>query len=253
MILAAFDDARYPQLVVMDFQQESSEPHQFEDLQYATTLFYPEFAIHNTHFLNIDIRASPGPSWRPDAKLQVPFFQDTNHRLFVVSLWIYIDGGMQCLTQFLPSNSLTFLIENETTGFYYEWEEWGLHGSRLLFPSKMPSDIWVCYVHGLKYVTLEPGASQDESVVRLYDLNQVAIKRNYRDKGTCADVDGWLCNREGIVLVPGIFKDLVETRLPYRSQALQLKDVHDHCLGLCSEDHIIVVDVSFREICDEYC
>ena len=100
----------------------------------------------------------------------------------------------------------------------------------------------------------EPGASKDGFVARLYDFNQAVVQRNYRDTGTSADVDRWLCRKSGTVLAPGtIFEDLVETSLPYRSQKLLLKDAHNHCLALVSEDHIILVDVSFREKCSEDC
>ena len=249
-MLLATDDDFGPQLVVMDFQKESSEPHIFQDLQYAVKLYYPEFD-QKLYFLDMDIRADPGPSWRPNAKLQVPFSQDTSNALFVVSLWVHVDDAVQCLVQFLPSNGLTSLIINEATS--YEWEEWGPYRSRLFIPPQPHSDIWVCYVHGWKYVTLEePGASEDGFVARLYDFNQVVIKRNYRDTSTSAGVDRWLCKETGTVYAPGvIFEDLVETRLPYRSQVLSLKDAHNHCLALCSEDHIIIVDVSFREKCSE--
>jgi hypothetical protein len=95
-------------------------------------------------------------------------------------------------------------------------------------------------------------ASEDGFVARLYDFNQVVIKRDYSDTRTSANKDRWLCQKTGTVLAPGtIFEDLVETRLPYRSQVLSLKDAHNHCLALCSEDHIIIVDVSFREKCSE--
>lgn len=250
MVLATCDDFG-PQLVVMDFQKESSEPHIFQDLQCAVKFYYPEFD-ERVFFLDIDIRADPGPSWQPNAKLQVPFSQDTSNALFVVSLWILLDNAVQSLVQFLPSNSLTSLIKNGVTS--YEWEEWGPYKSRLYISPQPHSDIWVCYVHGWKYVTSEGlGASEDGFVARLYDFNQVVIQRNYRDTRTSAG-DRWLCKETGTELAPGaIFEDLVETRLPYRSQVLSIRDAHNHCLALCSEDHIILVDVSFREKCSEEC
>ena len=251
VILATYDDFG-PQLVVMDFQKESSEPHTFQNLQHAVKLYYPEFDREKrVFFLDIDIRADPGPSWRPNAKLQVPFSQDTTNALFVVSLQILLEDTLQSLVQFLPSNGLTSLIKNGATS--YEWEEWGPYRSRLFIPPQPHSETWVCYVHGWKYVGSEElGASEDGFVARLYDFNQVIIKRNYRDTRTSADANRWLCKKTGTVLAPGtIFEDLVVTRLPYRSQVLSIKDAHNHCLSLCSEDHIILVDVSFRKKCSE--
>ena len=248
VLLATYDDFG-PQLVVLDFEKESSELHTFQDLQYAVKLYYPEFYHKRAFFLDVDIRADPGPSWRPNAKLQVPFSQDTNNALFVVTLWILLEDGVQSLVQFLPSNGLTSLIKNEATS--YEWEEWGPYESRFFIPPQPHSETWVCYVHGWKYVTPEePGASEDGFVARLYDFNQVVIQRNYGDTMSSGDVDRWLCKKTGTVLASGtIFEDLVETRLPYRSQVLSVKDAHSHCLALCSEDHIILVDVSFRKKC----
>ncbi|KAF8807737.1 hypothetical protein BYT27DRAFT_7189834 [Phlegmacium glaucopus] len=245
VILAALDDDGFPQLVVLNFQQESSEPHNFEDLQCAVKFSYPEFEDRQSFFLDIDIRADPGPSWRPNAKLQAPFSQDTSHTLFVVSLWMRMEGALGCLVQFLPSNGLTSLIESEVTS--YEWEEWGPHRSRFFIPSQPHSGTWVCYVYGSKYVKLEPDASQDGLVVHLYDFNQVAINRNYRDTMDKETGDRWQCKRAGTLVAETIFEDLVETTLPYRSQALSLKDIHNHCLALCSEDHIIIVDPECRE------
>ena len=256
MLLAVFDDSG-PQLVVMDFQKESSEPHSFEDLQCAVKFRYPEFNQQRVFFLDIDIRADPGPSWQPNAKLQVPFSQDTSNVLLVVSLWILLDDAVQCLVQFLPSTGLSAsLLEKEVTS--YGWEEWGPHRSRFFLPPHPHSHTWVCYVHGWKYVMSElgasEGASEDSFEGRLYDFNQVVINRNYRDTRTCAVVDQWLCKQTGTVFAPGtIFEDLVETTLRYRSQVLSLKDTHNHCLALCSEDHIIIVDVSFCEKCCDNC
>ena len=237
----------------MDFQKESSEPHTIQDLQCAATLYYPEFYQARVFFLDIDIRADPGPSWRPNAKLQVPFSQDTSNALFVVTLWTLLEDGVQSLVQFLPSNGLTSFIKDEATS--YEWEEWGPYRSRIFISPQPHSDVWVCYVHGWKYVTLEEsGASKDGFVARLFDFNQAVIQRNYGDTRISADADAdrWLCQKTGVVMAPGtIFEDLVETRLPYRSQVLSIKDAHNHCLALCSEDHIILVDVSLGEKCSE--
>ena len=251
VLLATYDDFG-PQLVVMDFEKETSEPHSFQDLQCAAKLYYPEFYHKRVFFLDINIRADPGPSWRPNAKLQVPFSQDTSNALFVVTLWILLEDGVQSLVQFLPSDGLSSLIKNGVAS--YEWEEWGANRSRLFIPPQLHPEIWVCYVHGWKYVTSEePGASEDGFVARLYDLNQLFIQRNCRDTMTSAGVDRWLCKKTGTTLALGtIFEDLVETRLPYRSQVLSLKDAHNHCLALFSEDHIILVDVSFREKCSEF-
>ena len=236
--------------MVMDFQKESPESHRFEDLEYVVQFYYPDFG---TLVFEIDIRADPGPSWRPNAKAQVPFSQDTSNVLFVVSLRI---NAEECLIQFLPSNGLTSLLENEVTR--YDWEEWGPDRSRFLILPQSYSEFWgCCTMHGWKYVKLEPNTSQDGSLVHLYDFNQLAINRNYRDsvgKGTCAIADRWQYKRGRTVLVPEtIFEDLVETSFPYRSQVLPMRDTHNHCHGLCSEDHIIVVDVSFREKCSEDC
>lgn len=250
VLLATYDEFG-PQLVVMDFEKESSKRHSFQDLQCAVKLYYPEFYHKRVFFIDINIRADPGPSWRPNAKLQVPFSQDTSNALFVVTLWTLLEDSLHTLVQFLPSNGLSSLIKNEVTS--YEWEEWGPYRSRLFTPPQPHSEIWVCYVHGWKYVTSEePDDSEDGFVARLYDFNPVAMQRKYRDTRSSADVDRWLCNKTGTVLAPGtIFEDLVETRLPYRSQVLSLKDAHNHCLALFSEDHIILVDVSFREKCSE--
>jgi hypothetical protein len=246
VLLATYDDFG-PQLVVMDFEKESSEPHTFQDLQCAVKLYYPEFYHKRVSFRDINIRADPGPSWRPNAKVQVPFFQDTSNALLVVTLWMRFEDSLQSLVQFLPSNGLSSLIKNQVTS--YEWEEWGPYRSRLFIPPQPHSETWVCYVHGWKYVTSEElGASEDGFVARLYDFNQVAIQRNYRNTKPSADAHRWLCKRTGTVLAPRtIFEDVVKTRLPYRSQVLYLKDAHNHCLALFSEDHIILVDVSFRK------
>ena len=251
VLLAACDDFG-PNLVVMDFQKESSEAHTFEDLQCVVKFRYPEFDEQRVFFLDIEIRADPGPSWKPSTKLQVPFYQDTSNALFVVTLWILFEDVVQSLVQFLPSNGLVASLLETEVPTYYEWEEWGPHSSRFLLPPQPHSEAWVCYVHGWKYVMSEPGASdgasEDGFVARLYDFNQVIINRNYRDTRSSAVADGWLCKRAGTVLGT-IFEDLVETTLPYRSQVLSLGDAHNHCLALCSEDHIIMVDVSLRQKC----
>lgn len=245
VVLATYDNFG-PQLVVMDFQQESIEPHTLEHLQCAIKFYYPEF--ESAFFLDIDIRSDPSPLWRPDVKLHVPFSQDTNNVLLVVSLWILMGDRhtVKCLIQFLPSNGLASLVGNAVTT-RYEWGGWGPHRSRFLI-SAGHSDTWVCYVHGCKYVVSEPNTSQHGFVAQLYDFNQVGINRNCRGSGGKGTVDQWLYKTVGTVFGPKtMFEDLVESTLPYRSQVLCLEDAHKHCHALCSEDHIIMVDVSFGE------
>ena len=247
MILATLI-ADNPELVVVDFWEErDSDPHFLNDLEHVVTFGYPEF---HTLCLDINIRTDPSPSYQPNS---TPFLQDTSHVLFVVSFSMDNYSARQYLIQFLPSSSLTSFLKNENKS-YYEWKKWGPHGSRLLFSSPYSRNY---FVNGWKYATLEDDTSHDGFVARLYDFNQVAIKRNYKDtmdEGTCTNGNSWVYQRAGTTVIPGLSKFLAKTTLPYRSRVLPLEDVHERCLVHCAEDQLIILDASlwkknFSECC----
>ena len=63
----------------------------------------------------------------------------------------------------------------------YEWDEWGSEGSRLLTSPYSQSMVWMCYVYGMRYVTLEDDSETEGGIVcRVYDFNPVRLRRALR-------------------------------------------------------------------------
>lgn len=139
----------------------------------------------------------------------------------------------------------------------FDWDFWGPRGTRMLVPARPHSSVWVCYVYGSKYVVSDTGGSSSLSIT-IYDFNQLALTRGLSTephRQTTASSAKPLQHDVSLdqqtqyhifpTLLEGgdIFEEDVQTFLPYRSRTMTLPFDY-RCSVLCSEDSIIIVDVS---------
>lgn len=240
ILLSIIDIYGCPCLQAVNFLEEISERHDLQEAKSIFTFEYPE--LHPDVFISeIGIHSHPGT--RSQIHTAAPFSEDTEDFLLVVNLWLVVDGVLRCLVHFIPASHLLSYIESQPTSIRdgLSWPLWGLHKTRMLFTDKNPSDVWVCDVAGMKFVISENSPDEKSYFARLYDFHQLALRKDASRTGESVlgiELNDTVINQEEA------FDLAVSTSLPYRTGRLHLEDVHAHCAALCSQDNIVVVDVS---------
>jgi hypothetical protein len=198
--------------------------------------------------LDIMIQSDPAPSHMPDPALSVPFFTGRN-RIFVVTILMTNGHVIQTFVVFIPSSTLIQYIatlsydERETC---IPWEAWGPKGTRMvLLPGH--SNIWVCYVYGMRFVAPHDVGETGSTTIHVYDFNPLPIKRAIA-AGRESDEDTSYVIGPTSLDTSGKFGDIVTTSLPYRMSRVSLETTNTPDGGkfravMCSEDNLIVVGV----------
>jgi len=209
-----------------------------DDIPFPNTVKFTYPDLDDGAFINdIDIRCDPGAFSQGDG---VPFSQSFKDFIIVVNIWLIAEEAFKCLTHFIPSSCI---LEHCTASNIIPWTNWAPKKTRLVFPTLHPSDIWVCYVHGTKVVIPEPVSDNKNGYsLRVYDFNQLPFRRGAQ--GTKVEAPSGIDKSTTVINGGAAFEGDAMTRLPFSSHVIYLEDSHDHCSVLCSEDQIVVVDVS---------
>lgn len=231
-----------PILAVVNFREEPSERHAMQQAEHVFVFQYPSLTA-DTIPIRFEIRSDPAPGWFPNSNIQVPFFTSQHNRLYAVSLRLLVGNHLRCIMLFAPLSTFLECIQRKDTPIdrRYEWSTWGPGGTRILLPRTHPSDVWVCYVNGSRYVALRK--DKKRFTVDVYDFNRQGLLRAMNQDSDTAISDSYVTKAstfdEGT-----IFESEVETSLPYRIQSLplDLKSI-TRVAVICSEDNIIIVDV----------
>lgn len=238
----AYDDGT-PSLFAVNFREESNNRKDLGDIKNRRIFLYPEFAdVYNLH---MEVRADPGTSFAANSR--VPFTSDTQTFTLVVTLCVVGIDGIESFSRnfvhFIPSEFLLSVVESGDgkAAAPLDWSGWGPLNTRLLLTPEEPSDIWVCYVYGSKFVISEK-AGQHGYSGRLFDFNKRKLWNDDKDDGPGAPAS--INTRTLIKAENNLLVDDVYSHLPYWSRPFSLEDGHRHCAVLCSEDNIILVDVS---------
>jgi hypothetical protein len=232
-----------PVLLVYDFDNAHGATFRLEDNEHLCAFLFPDISRW-TIPLTISIRSEPSPAWAPHPDMQVPFHIAPDQRLFVITFWASLRGHLHSFVLFVPlSTFLSFVDQLEHGGYQVDWDHWGPRGTRMI-PGIGQSDVWVCYVFGMKFTVT--GASADEmvaAVYKVYDFNQLAIRRV--QTRAQLPVDGTTVVTQCTVLSPGVFAEPVTTHLPYRSRTMVVAPKGRQPTGftavMCSEDNIVAV------------
>lgn len=236
-----------PNLVIYDITQGSDELVPLEGSSYLCTFMLPAPGEWTSR-LDIEIQSDPSPSHVPHVALSVPFFTKRDHRIHVVTVFMTDGGEIRSFAFFIPSWTLFEHLSLLPAGQkrHILWERWGPTGSRMM-SSPAHSNVWVCHVYGMRYVTPDDIGDTGATSISVYDFNPLPIKRK--------NVAGGV-SREGHITeaieidTDGIFKDVVTTSLPYRLSKVgwgSEEGTTDFGLFgtvMCSEDSLIVVGVS---------
>ena len=248
-------------LVIVDFEREGPDEKTFRNITHGLAFSLPEFGP-SAEPLMFTVRSDPSPPWSPHSDLYVPFHISQDARMFVASLWVRNISFLDHLTLFIPKSTLLSRLDSlgpMSASLSLPWEAWGPTGSRMtkldIF-SAMGFDTWSCHDHGTKFIIPECSSrTQNRFTIQVFDFNQHSVKRAVSQgaKVSPTDIsalahlecDSSLCITAPTVFRAGeIFRNEVRTCLPYRWIAKVILSARNDCSAMCSEDSIILVDVS---------
>ncbi|EGO05189.1 hypothetical protein SERLA73DRAFT_174170 [Serpula lacrymans var. lacrymans S7.3] len=241
-----------PTLIVLDIEDGTEARANFHDINFVCSFQYPRLSPSLVPLV-FSIRSDPSPDWTSPPGCQLPFWTARQHRLYVISLVLSDDeGNISSFDSFVPTDTLLSCLRTLDDGEdlrQFEWEEWGPEGTRLM-TSPRTSNVWVCYVFGMKFVSLRArGIStmtgpDKEYIVDLYDFNHLVLSRAESTGGTPGEDEEWITAPS--IVSGGLFATReVRTSLPYRIIKRSLPE--DVIPGrrtnavMCSEDGLILV------------
>lgn len=255
-----------PTLAILDFTQPSTGDPQHVLGAKIITLWYPPLS-DNVSMVAFEVRSDPSPSWQPDQSSHVPFHLAKTQRVYVVSLWVVVEGEnvADLFVLFVPRRTLMNVVNSceeelkSSDAVYVAWANWGPEGTRLMLSPVPHSGVWVCYVYGTRYIALEAHQRGLEKVwCRVYDFNDLPIRRGQtevdeeniitEDKEINPHICDTVVYHAGPTTIKGgrTFQDDVTTSLSFRYKSVELDILASerNCAIMCSEDNIVVVDVS---------
>ncbi|RPD61706.1 hypothetical protein L226DRAFT_485162 [Lentinus tigrinus ALCF2SS1-7] len=205
-------------ILVVDVDAAPEQPTQLSDLDYLCAFHYPTLS-NNFTTIAMSLRSDPGPHWRPNPSLKVPFHISRTDRLFVITMWLTEGHAHVALLSLIPASTFLSAMASLAPGETrreFEWSEWGPRGSRFLVAPSRHTTVWVCYVYGMTFVMVLRSGSQQ--VIMTLDFNQLDIRRTL-----CEDDPETETPTENARLVTettefrraGVFLDPVQTSLPY--------------------------------------
>lgn len=258
LLIGSFGDAHHDPtealLYILDLRICDREPVALEEVNYRCAFlcppYYPWLAP-----LAIQIRADPMSPWTPPATSQVPFFVGQDLRLFIITMYMAIGNEVIQYDLFVLSSTLLSLVDGLDLGddrHIFLWKEWGPRNTRFM-ESPRHSSVWVCFVFGTKFATLAIPNDLVEStlpVLEVWDFTPLSIRKE-RSLVEDADVE-WHDDDSSCVRSP-IFRRDIQTSLPYRVIRRTVPELggNDFAHALCSEDHLILVDVCFCAFFDD--
>lgn len=266
MSLSDLPDAEVQaELLAVDFELESAEKKSYLDIIHGLTFSLPHFGS-SSEPLMFNVRSDPSPPWAPHSDLKVPFHIAQDAKMIIGSLWVRNRSFVDHLTLVIPHRTLLSAMMSAASASPLPWEAWGPNGTRMIkiYAPRVTFDSWACYVYGTKFIIPECSSrTRNMFTVQVYDFNQYGVKHaisqgakvSLRDLGVepapYLECDTSLCVTAPTVFRPGeIFRDEVRTCLPYRWIMRGIPSLRrDDYAAMCSEDSIILVDVSGFRLC----
>ncbi|KAF8442459.1 hypothetical protein L210DRAFT_3536655 [Boletus edulis BED1] len=186
------------------------------------------------------IRSEPTPTWKPPTDSGVPFYASRKDCIFSVLIRAFVGDMERNTVLFLPLSTLLLEVErsHDVPRRNVPWDAWGPDGTRIF--SVKPSETWICYTYGMKFVQHVPW--NNGYAVQVYDLNPYAARKHV--KTTVDSLLPWkhLAEESQPSSRCGSFDEQVITRLPGRVATIILEHSNDDWdAAMIGEDHIVIV------------
>ncbi|KAF7796389.1 hypothetical protein EIP86_007566 [Pleurotus ostreatoroseus] len=235
-----------PTFRVYDFKALSNEPIHMLDAECVMVLGLPLLEEDGV-VLAAGIRSDPSPTWKPSDDLQVPFHTTRDDRLFVITFWVAEGNNITSLLMFLPSSTVLSWLANTERTLYVPWGHWGPEGTRVRRAPPGHSMVWVCYVHGQRFVApYREGmqvftAPRGPKAIQIFDFNQLAVQRALAQGDREENTE--IIDEESVLRVNGVFAEPIRTSLPYlwRKADVPYHPQHTFDGVLIGEDAVVTV------------
>lgn len=208
--------------------------------EYLCELRYPRL---RTIVYEMSISSEPSPTSAISNIPAAPFTHSSTDVLFTVTV-TYSDSSSEneAITLLVPRSTILSQVSRVSASpqKYLEWESWGPTGSRML--KIKPSDVWVCYSYGMKFVHSSPAGSV---FAHVYDFNPYATRTDV-SSANCPHLP-WKAMPMETKIRRGHnpFDIDVITSLPGRNATFHLMPSdHGWEATMITEDHIVLVQVS---------
>lgn len=247
-VVAVESDEMPPRLdiISIDSFSENMVVAEYKDVSYICGLEYPKMKAYVQDMM---IRSEPTPGWSPSQTVQTPFFFARSDRIFTITLRVTPDSNSaeECTVLIVPLSTIMAQVElsRGIRKRTVPWTQWGPNGSYMLLRS--PSEVWVCYVYGMKFIQLLPWKKGNP--VRVYDFNRYAARRDVRNEQTTEPKLPWkrLGMPQSLNSRCSAFDEEVNTYLPGRVATVEVMPSdtsHDWEAAMIGEDNIVLVSVS---------
>ncbi|KAG6373373.1 hypothetical protein JVT61DRAFT_6520 [Boletus reticuloceps] len=181
------------------------------------------------------VRSEPTPTWKPPTGSGVPFYASRKDYIFSVSIRAVVDEMDGNTVLFIPLSTLLLEVErsHDVPRRNVPWDAWGPDGTRII--SMQPSETWICYTYGMKFVQHVPW--NNGYAAQVYDFNPYAARKHHAEESKPA---GWC---EGFYSSE---QEQVVTRLPGRVATIALAHSNDsRDAAMIGEDNIVIVQVAY--------
>lgn len=248
-IVAVEGDEMPPRLDVISIDSFSEEMDHYKDVNYICGLEYPKMTAD---VLDMLIRSEPTPGWSPSQTVQTPFFFARSDRIFTITLRVSLDSNSteECTVLIVPLATIMAQVElsHGIQKRNVPWTQWGPNGSYMLL--RNPSEAWVCYVYGMKFIQLLPWKKGNH--VRVYDFNRYAARRDVRNEQTTEPKLLWkrLGMPQPLNSRCSAFDEEVNTYLPGRVATVEVMasdTSYDWEAAMIGEDNIVLVSSHARK------
>lgn len=245
-VVAAESD-EMPRLDILSIDSFREEMEEYKDVNYICGLEYPKM---KADVLDMLIRSDPTPGWSPPQTVQTPFFSARSDRIFTITIRVSPAGNSneECTVLIVALSTIMaqVALSRNTQKRIVPWEQWGPNGSYMLLRS--PSESWVCYVYGMKFIQLLPW--KKGNTARVYDFNKYAARRDVRNEQTTEAKLLWtrLGMPQPLNSRCSAFVEEVITYLPGRVATVEVMpsdSPYDWEAAMIGEDNIVLVSVSF--------
>lgn len=172
----------------------------------------------------IAIRTDYSPTYASAAQHPRPFTTAPADRLLVVTIKAFHTDLSFAL--FVRTSTLLGLVQEALP-----WGAWGPAHTRLL-PVDL-SDVWFCYVHGMRAVVPSPDAA---GTMELLDFNQRALKRSLHHRDPAMRVQRYLVGATRADEDEEMFETAVDSTLPCRIQSFEIP------VGLVGQEFMLAED-----------
>ncbi|KAG6373376.1 hypothetical protein JVT61DRAFT_6524 [Boletus reticuloceps] len=197
------------------------------------------------------VRSEPTPTWKPPTGSGVPFYASRKDYIFSVSIRAIVDEMDGNAVLFIPLSTLLLEVErsHDVPRRNVPWDAWGPDRTRII--SMQPSETWICYTYGMKFIQHVPW--NNGYAAQVYDFNPYAARKHvkttvdsllpWKHLAEESKPAGWcegFCSSE---------QEQVVTRLPGRVATIALAHSNNsQDAAMIGEDNIVIVQVAYLKL-----